>query len=83
MNPMRWVMYHGWSPANIANYESQMEAAFDLYKSVGVRAVKTGYVADAGDAVRVDANGIRRYEYHDSQFMVGHHLRVVQAAAKR
>lgn len=79
---VRLIGHHETS-ANIANYESQMEAAFDLYQAVGVRQVKTGYVADAGDAVRVDDKGIRRYEYHDSQFMVGHHLRVVQAAAKR
>jgi alpha-glucosidase len=79
---VRLIGHHETS-ANIANYESQMEAAFDLYQSAGVRAVKTGYVADAGDVVRVDENGIRRYEWHDSQFMVGHHLRVVEAAAKR
>lgn len=79
---VRLIGHHETS-ANISNYESQMEAAFDLYQKVGVRAVKTGYVADAGDAVRVDERGIRRYEWHDSQFMVGHHLRVVKAAAKR
>jgi alpha-glucosidase len=79
---VRLIGHHETS-ANISNYESQMEAAFDLYQAVGVRQVKTGYVADAGDAVRVDDKGIRRYEWHDSQFMVGHHLRVVEAAAKR
>ncbi|MFN4019781.1 MAG: glycoside hydrolase family 97 protein [Erythrobacter sp.] len=79
---VRLIGHHETS-ANITNYEAQMEAAFDLYQKVGVRQVKTGYVADAGDAVRVDEKGIRRYEWHDSQFMVGHHLRVVEAAAKR
>ncbi len=79
---VRLIGHHETS-ANITNYESQMEAGFDLMQAVGVRAVKTGYVADAGDAVRIDENGIRRYEWHDSQFMVGHHLRVVEAAAKR
>jgi alpha-glucosidase len=79
---VRLIGHHETS-ANIANYEAQMEAAFDLYRKVGVAQVKTGYVADAGDAVRVDENGLRRYEWHDSQFMVGHHLRVVEAAAKR
>lgn len=79
---VRLIGHHETS-ANIANYESQMEAGFDLMQANGVRAVKTGYVADAGDVVRVDENGLRRYEWHDSQFMVGHHLRVVQAAAKR
>ncbi len=79
---VRLIGHHETS-ANITNYESQMEAAFDLMQSAGVRAVKTGYVADAGDVVRVDDDGLRRYEWHDSQFMVGHHLRVVEAAAKR
>lgn len=79
---VRLIGHHETS-ANIANYEIQMEAAFDLMQANGVRAVKTGYVADAGDAVRVDENGVLRYEWHDSQFMVGHHLRVVEAAAKR
>jgi len=79
---VRLIGHHETS-ANIANYEAQLEAAFDLYKSVGVRQVKTGYVADAGDVVRVDENGIRRYEWHDSQFMVGHHLKVVKEAAER
>ncbi len=79
---VRLIGHHETS-ANITNYENQMEAAFDLYRSVGVRQVKTGYVADAGDAVRIDENGIRRYEWHDSQFMVRHHLKVVQEAAKR
>ncbi|MDC8754301.1 glycoside hydrolase family 97 protein [Erythrobacter sp. sf7] len=79
---VRLIGHHETS-ANITNYENQMEAAFDLMRKVGARAVKTGYVADAGDVVRVDENGVRRYEWHDSQFMVGHHLRVVKAAAKR
>lgn len=79
---VRLIGHHETS-ANITNYESQMGAAFDLMQKVGARAVKTGYVTDAGDVVRVDENGVRRYEWHDSQFMVGHHLRVVKAAAKR
>lgn len=79
---VRLIGHHETS-ANITNYENQMEAAFDLYQRLGVRQVKTGYVADAGDAVRIDENGIRRYEWHDSQFMVRHHLKVVEEAAKR
>jgi alpha-glucosidase len=79
---VRLIGHHETS-ANITNYESQMEAAFDLYRSLGVAQVKTGYVADAGDVVRIDENGIRRYEWHDGQFMVRHHLKVVQEAAKR
>ncbi|QUL38177.1 glycoside hydrolase family 97 protein [Erythrobacter sp. JK5] len=77
------IIGHHETSANVANYEAQMGDAFDLYEKVGVRQVKTGYVADAGDVVRYDENGIRKYEWHDSQFMVDHHLRVVTEAAKR
>jgi len=77
------IIGHHETSANVANYEAQMEAAFDLYAANGVREVKTGYVADAGDVVRINDAGVRTYEWHDSQFMVGHHLRVVEAAARR
>lgn len=77
------IIGHHETSGNIANYEAQMEAAFDLYEQHGIREVKTGYVADAGDIVRYDDNGILRREWHDSQFMVDHHLRVVREAAKR
>ena len=79
---VRLIGHHETS-ANITNYENQLGAAMDLMHKVGVRVVKTGYVADAGDAVRTDADGIRHYEWHDSQFMVRHHLKVVEEAAKR
>ncbi|MDY7097663.1 MAG: glycoside hydrolase family 97 protein [Pseudomonadota bacterium] len=77
------IIGHHETSGNVANYEAQMEAAYDLYAANGVREVKTGYVADAGDIVRYDADGVKQYEWHDSQFMVGHHLRAVKAAAKR
>ncbi len=77
------IIGHHETSGNVANYEAQMEAAFDLYAANGVREVKTGYVADAGDIVRIGEDGVRRYEWHDSQFMVDHHLRVVREAAKR
>ena len=76
------IIGHHETSGNVANYEKQMADAFDLYEKVGVRQVKTGYVADAGDIVRFDENGVKQYEYHDSQFMVGHHLRAVEEAAK-
>jgi alpha-glucosidase len=66
-----------------SHYENQMEAAFDLYEDVGVRAVKTGYVADGGGIQRTDANGVETFEWHDGQFMANHHLNVVKSAAKR
>lgn len=77
------IIGHHETSGNISNYEAQMEAAFDLYAANGVREVKTGYVADAGDIVRHDENGVKQYEWHDSQFMVEHHQRAVIAAAQR
>jgi alpha-glucosidase len=65
------------------HYERQMEAAFDLYERVGVRAVKTGYVADGGGIQRIDEDGVERFEWHDGQFMAVHHLNVVKSAAQR
>jgi alpha-glucosidase len=49
---------------------------------MGVRQVKTGYVADAGDIRRLDANGVEVHEWHDGQFQVEHHLRVLREAAR-
>ena len=78
---MRLIGHHE-TAADIGNYEPQMEAAFDLYESLGVRQVKTGYVADAGDIRRIDEHGIEKHEWHDGQFTVNHHIRVLQEAAK-
>lgn len=79
---VRLVGHHETSGA-VSNYERQMDAAFDLYESLGIRQVKTGYVADAGNIQRTDENGIRRLEWHDGQFMVRHHLNAVRKAAQR
>jgi len=79
---VRLIGHHETSGA-VSNYEKQMEAAFDLYERLGVRQVKTGYVADGGNIQRIDENGIRRSEWHDGQFMSRHHLKVVEAAAER
>lgn len=68
----------------VSHYERQLEAAFDLYARNGVDVVKTGYVCDAGDIQRQDqAGGPVVREWHESQWMSNHHLRVVQAAAER
>jgi alpha-glucosidase len=79
---VRLVGHHETS-ANVSNYARQMGPAYDLYESLGVRQVKTGYVGDAGDIKRIDADGVAHYEWHDGQFMVGEYLRSVTEAAKR
>ena len=71
---------HHETSANIANYEAQLEDAFQLYKDMGVKAVKTGYVADASDLVIHDADGIRRYAWHDGQERVVHDIKVLERA---
>jgi alpha-glucosidase len=79
---VRLIGHHETS-GNVSNYADQMEAALDLYASAGVRQVKTGYVADAGDIKRLDENGLPHFEWHDGQFMVNEYLRNVTEAAKR
>ncbi|WP_342974907.1 glycoside hydrolase family 97 protein [Henriciella sp. AS95] len=71
---------HHETSANIANYEAQLEDAFQLYKDMGVHAVKTGYVADESDLVIHDEDGIRRYTRHDAQERVVHDLKVLERA---
>ncbi|HQS97216.1 MAG TPA: glycoside hydrolase family 97 protein, partial [Novosphingobium sp.] len=74
---------HHETGGNIANYEAQLDDAMKLYDRLGVRAVKTGYVADAGGILAPgDTPGAYRMEFHDGQRAVQHHLKVVQTAAK-
>ena len=79
---VRLIGHHETS-GHISNYESQLDDALDLYASVGIRQIKTGYVADGGDLVRVDEQGIPHYEWHDGQFADRHFVRVLEEAAKR
>ncbi|WP_233263108.1 glycoside hydrolase family 97 protein [Cognatiluteimonas profundi] len=66
----------------VSHYESQLDAAFALDQRLGIDAVKTGYVCDAGQIERQDVpNGPVVREWHDGQWMARHHLKVVQAAA--
>ncbi len=81
-NGVRLIGHHETS-GNVANYEVQMGAGFDLYRSLGVELVKTGYVADAGGIRMREADGAIGYEWHEGQAMVRHDLRVVTEAAKR
>lgn len=73
------LMGHHETAANLKVYEPQLEAALDLYERLGIDSVKTGYVADAG-GVRTPED---RFEWHDGQVMTRHHMKVVEAAARR
>ncbi len=67
----------------VSHYERQMDQAFALFRKLGIDAVKTGYVCDAGQIERQDVtNGPVLREWHEGQWMSGHHLRVLEAAAK-
>lgn len=74
---------HHETSGNAAHYEEQLGAAFGLYAKNGVDAVKTGYVADAGQAKYRGDDGRVHYGWHDGQAAARHHLLVVTEAAKR
>ena len=74
---------HHETAGNVANYEKQLGPALDLYQKLGVDAVKTGYVADAGGNQVRGPDGRIHFEWHDGQALARHHLRVVAEAAKR
>jgi alpha-glucosidase len=74
---------HHETAGHIANYEKQLGPALDLYAKLGIDAVKTGYVADAGGVQTLGADGKIHFEWHDGQVQARHHLHVVEEAAKR
>jgi alpha-glucosidase len=56
----------------ITNYERQVDAAFALYRRMGVRTVKTGYVGG-----KVEGG-----EWHYGQYMVRHQQMIAEKAAQ-
>jgi alpha-glucosidase len=66
------LIVHNETSGGIANYERQMDSAFALYHSLGLDAIKSGYVTD------LTSEGHSHY----SQFMVQHYRRVIEAAAR-
>jgi alpha-glucosidase len=77
------IIGHHETSANIAHYEDEMGAGFDYFKGLGIDAVKTGYVSDAGGVQARGPDGQIRFEWHEGQVMARHHLKVVTEAAKR
>ena len=76
------IIGHHETGGNIEVYERQLEGAMALYRSLGIDAVKSGYVADAGGVIASDGKGGEVFVWHDGQEMVRHHLKVVEAAAR-
>ncbi len=73
---------HNETGGAVLNYESQLDTAFKLYHSLGIKTVKTGYVNFGRSIKRFDENGKVQYETHHGQYMVRHYLKVVKEAAK-
>jgi alpha-glucosidase len=63
---------HNETGGAVTNYENQLEAAFSLYRQLGVKTVKTGYVSNLLDGK----------ERHKSQYGVRHYHKVVETAAR-
>jgi alpha-glucosidase len=66
------LIVHNETSGGIENYERQLDSAFALYQSLGLDALKTGYVTDT-------AGGGHS---HWSQYMVNHYRRVIETAAR-
>jgi alpha-glucosidase len=66
------IIVHNETSGGIQNYERQMDSAFALYRSLGLHAIKSGYVAD----------NTSEGHSHYSQFMVRHYRKVIEKAAE-
>ncbi len=66
------LIVHNETSGGIRNYERQMDSAFALYQSLGLDAIKTGYVTDTVDGGHD----------HWSQYAVRHYRTVIEAAAR-
>jgi len=66
------LIAHNETSGGIANYERQLDSAYALYRSLGIDAIKTGYVTDTVDGGHS----------HHSQFAVNHFRKVIETAAK-
>jgi alpha-glucosidase len=66
------LIAHNETSGGIHNYERQLEGAFRLYQSLGIEAIKSGYVTDT----------LGGHHSHYGQVAVRHHRKVVETAAK-
>jgi alpha-glucosidase len=66
------LIAHNETSGGTTNYERQLDSAFSLYRSLGIDAIKSGYVTDTIDGGHS----------HYSQVMVRHHRKVIEAAAR-
>ena len=66
------LIVHNETSGGIENYERQMDSAFALYRSLGLDAIKSGYVTDF----------VGEGHSHYGQYMVRHHRHVIEKAAQ-
>src|SRR5881296_3229305 len=64
------LIVHNETSGGIQNYERQLDSAYTLYRSLGLDAIKSGYVTD------LTSEG----HSHWSQFMVNHYRHVIEKA---
>ena len=79
LDPPVEMTAHNETAGNISNYEAQLDNSpnpFADYDDLGIRSIKTGYVADSG--VTIDGT---TYNHH-CQPLVNHHYLVYREAAK-
>jgi alpha-glucosidase len=67
-----YLIAHNETGANAEYYETQIGPAYALYESLGIHAIKTGYVGKIRPAG----------QYHHGQWMVMHQAKVVEKAAE-
>ncbi|ONF95339.1 glycoside hydrolase family 97 protein [Sphingomonas jeddahensis] len=77
-----YIIGHHETGGSASHYDAQLDRAFAYARAHDIPAVKTGYVTDAGQIERTDPDGSQHREWHEGQWMVNHHLRVVETAAK-
>lgn len=65
------IMHHE-TYTHVLAYEERLDTAFSLCKSLGIHAVKTGYVGQ----------NIPYGEYHHGQWMINHYRKVMEKAAE-
>lgn len=66
------LIVHNETSGGLENYERQMDSAFALYQSLGLDAIKSGYVTDT----------LSQGHSHYSQLAVNHHRLVIEKAAR-
>ncbi len=66
------IIGHHETGGNVPAYERQLAAAFDYYKDLGIKAIKTGY------AGKMFPTG----QHHHGQWMVNHYRKVMEKAVE-